>query len=208
MFKKKIGLAMALILVGVMLSGCFGGRTAWVDTSVTKVTGITVNADKEVKTKAFVQGTDSEVRVQKFGELGSISLINVKIMGTVVKSSANNVVTPITVDGESSHVTMVDESVTYYTDYIKLKIKLPENATKIDTLDGDGAVAIDMTESVEDGYYETKLEWLKVDVSKENYTIAGDATTKDEYYYFGFKDDDGDLVKDYFVCILYEVTFS
>lgn len=208
MKKKLLVAVMSLTFVIIALCGCFGGAVIWADNSVTKVGGVSVSAEKNVTKKAFIEGVDSDIRIQKYGELGSLNTLTVKIEGEVEKAKAESLLTPITVDGSSSHVTGENESVTYYTDYIKIKIKLPERATKLDTLDGDGATTIDTSQSVEDGYYFTKLEWLKVDANKHNYTIAGDATTNDEYYYFAFKNDDNDLVQDYLVHVVFNVTFK
>lgn len=208
MKKKLLVAVMSLTFVIIALCGCFGGAVIWADNSVTKVGGVSVSAEKTVTKKAFIEGVDSEIRIQKYGELGSLNTLTVKVEGEVKKEKAESLLTPITVDGSSSHVTGENESVTYYTDYIKIKIKLPERATKLDTLDGDGATTIDTSQSVEDGYYFTKLEWLKVDANKQNYTIAGDATTNDEYYYFAFKNDDNDLVQDYLVHVVFNVSFK
>ena len=207
--KKKllVGL-MAFTFVLIALCGCFGGAIVWADNSPSKVGGITVSAEKTVSRKAFVEGVDSEARIQKFGELGALNTLIVKVSGEVEKSKAESVLTPITVEGSSSHITGENETPTYYTDYIKIKIKLPEGATRLDTLDGDGATAIDTAQSVEDGYYFTKVEWLKVDANKENYTIAGDSQTNDEFYYFAFRDDDNDLIADYLLRVVFDVKFK
>ena len=208
MKKRLLVVAMGITFAVIALCGCFGGATLWADNSVTKVGGVNVSAEKNITKKAFIEGVDSDIRIQKYGELGSLNTLTVKVVGEVEKSKAESLLTPITVDGSSSHVTGENESVTYYTDYIKIKIKLPERATKLDTLDGDGATTIDTSQSVEDGYYFTKLEWLKVDANKQNYTIAGDSASNDEYYYFAFKDDNNDLVQDYLVHVVFNVTFK
>lgn len=208
MRKKLLVAVMGITFAIILLCGCFGNSIVWADNSVSKVSGITVSAESKVTKKAFIEGVDSENRIQKFGELGSLNTLTVKVSGEVEKEKAASLLTPITVDGSSSHVSGENESATYYTDYIKLKIRLPESATRLDVLDGDGSTPIDTTQSVEDGYYHTLIEWLKVDANKSNYTIAGDANTNDEYYYFAFKDDDNDLVMDYLVHVVFDVTFK
>ena len=207
--KRKLLIAtLSITLVIIMLGGCYGNSVIWADNSTAKVGGITVSAEKKVTKKAFIEGVDSEARIQKYGELGSLDKLTVKVNGSVEKQKAVEKLTPITVEGNSSHVTAENESVSYYTDYIKIKIQLPEGATKLDTLDGDGAITIDTTQSVEDGYYYTNIPWLKVDSAKENFAIFGDSESKDEYYYFAFKNDDNVLLKDYLVHIIYEVEFK
>ena len=81
MKKKLLVAVMSLTFVIIALCGCFGGAVIWADNSVTKVGGVSVSAEKNVTKKAFIEGVDSDIRIQKYGELGSLNTLTVKIEG-------------------------------------------------------------------------------------------------------------------------------
>ena len=204
---KKI-LMVSLILSALTFTGCMGGSLAWADNSVTKISGITVKLLSGENSKVFVLGSDSEERIARFGELGELPLITVKICGNVSKMQLESRTTPITMIGDSGHVTTLDEDVTYYTDYFKLKIRMPKQATKLNKLDGKGPTLIDMVASSQDGFYFENVEYIIGDNDKSNWTYIGDKETNDRYLYYGFTNDDNEIIAEYFVRVVYDITIE
>jgi len=66
--------------VSTILTSCFNGTLAFADNSVTQTNNIDVSVGDESK-KAFTYGIDSDSRITKYGEVGEITQINVKVTG-------------------------------------------------------------------------------------------------------------------------------
>ena len=93
---EKIFKYISLIFVFLFLftlNGCYNGKLCYADNSVTQTNNIDVCVLKSEQ-KAFAYGIDSDNRIAKYGELGSLTQINVKISG---KTSLNKLKTSITV---------------------------------------------------------------------------------------------------------------
>jgi len=198
----------ALLLSAVTFTGCMNGALAWADNSVTKISGISVKVEKGENSKVFVLGSDSEERIARFGELGELPLITVKVSGKATKEQLNSRSTPITVEGESIHVTSGNEEVTYYTDYFKLKIRMPKDAKKLNKLDGNGPLPIDMVQSEEDGFYYENIEYIRGDANKSNWAYIGEVQSGDRYLYYGFTNENNEIITEYFVRVVYDFTIE
>jgi len=208
---KKIKVLLVFVAVCIVclgISSCFSGRLAWADDSVMRTNGLSVAVTDTTQTKAFVLGVDSEERIEKFGEFGELRLICVTVSGTVQSAGLATSGTAMTIDGDSVHVTGSSETASYYTDWFKLKIKLPQDATKLNKLDGNGPQIIDTVASVSDGFYFENVEWLYGDANAENWTINGNSETNDLYLYYGFTDDSNNVLAEYFVRVIYDITFE
>lgn len=198
----------ALILCAVTFTGCMNGALAWADNSVTKISGISVKVEKGDNSKVFVLGSDSDERIARFGELGELPLIIVKVSGKATKGQLESRTTPITVEGSGFHVTSGNEKVTYYTDYFKLKIRMPKDATRLNKLDGNGPIDIDMVQSEDDGFYYENIEYIRGDENKSGWAYIGDVNTGDRYLYYGFTNDKNEIITEYFVRIVYDFTIE
>ncbi|MEG1499606.1 MAG: hypothetical protein RR400_00830 [Clostridia bacterium] len=209
MTKKLKGLSLALLLVPCMLifAAC-NGPLAKIDASTVKVAGIIVSVDEMTTKKSFTKaGGDSEARVTSFGALGELDCITINVAGTVSKKIAAEKATKMTADGKE---VAAGDIANYSTDFFSLKIKLPQNATKLDVKDGLPSKPISKTENnVIDGYFTDKIQWLLGDAAAtpESFGICGNSTTKDGYFYFDFQDSTGKSLQKYFVRVLYSVTF-
>lgn len=195
-----------LVVCVVICGGCFGGKLAWVDATYTKMGGVSAKVVEADSKKAFILGKDNDKRIERFGELGELPQITVLVKGNVTKGGLKENTTPMTGAVNSSHVTSGNEKPDYYTDWIKLKIKLPnDKAVKINKLDGKGCLPIDKAQSIEDGYYYEKLEYVRGDSNKENYKVVSDLEAGDDnYLYYGFCDENNNTISEYFVHITYE----
>ena len=196
-------IAVCVILCG----GCFGGKLAWADATYTKMGGISAKVVDGDSKKAFILGTDSEERIAKFGELGEIAQITVLVEGDVTNEALKENTTAMTGEVGASHVTSSGETPSYYTDWIKLKIKLPnDDAVKIDKMDGRGPTPIDKAQSIEDGYYYEKVEYIIGDSKQNNFKVTSDIEDgEDNYLYYGFCDENNNVISEYFVHITYDV---
>ena len=190
--------------------GCFGGKLAWADATYTKMGGISAKVVDGENKKAFVLGADDERRIAEFGELGEIPQINVLVKGNITIQGLRENTTAMTGERGASHVTGNNETPSYYTDWIKIKIKLPsDRAVKIDKLDGNGPTLIDKAQSIEDGYYYEKVEYIIGDGNKENFHVVSDIDEGEDYYmYYGFCDENNEIISEYFVRVQYEVTIQ
>ena len=103
---------------------------------------------------------------------------------------------------------VVSEFFSYYTDYFKIKIRLPKDYAKVNTLDGKGNVLIDKGENVEDGYYKQNIEWVKLDKNKTKASLAFDDGEQDKYYYFEFLDINNKTLAEYFIRVQIEVMIN
>lgn len=207
--KKKIVysvMSACLMMCVLICGGCFGGKPAWADATYTKMGGVSAKVVEGDSKKAFVLGKDDDKRIERFGELGELPQITVLVKGNVTKEGLKENTTPMTGVAGESHVTSGSEKPDYYTDWIKLKIKLPnDKAVKINKLNGKGCTPIDKAQSIEDGYYYEKIEYIKGDGNKENYKVVSDLDEgEDNYLYYGFCDENNNIISEYFVHITYE----
>ncbi len=207
--KKKIiysVMSVCLMMSMLMCGGCFGGKLAWADATYTKMGGVSAKVIKGDSKKAFILGEDDDKRIEKFGELGELPQITILVKGNVTKEGLQENTTPMTGMVSEAHVTSGNEEPDYYADWIKLKIKLPnDNTVKINKLDGKGCTTIDKAQSIEDGYYYEKIEYVRGDKNKENYKVVSDLESGDDnYLYYGFCDENNNVISEYFVNIIYE----
>ena len=194
---------MAIILCG----GCFGGKLAWADATYTKVGGISAKVVDGDSKKAFILGADDEARIAKFGELGEISQINILVSGDVSIDELQENTTAMSGERGESHVASGNETVDYYTDWIKVKVKLPgDSAVKIDKMDGNGPTLIDKAASIEDGYYYEKVEYIIGSQDQTKFDVASDLSDgEDNYLYYGFCDENNNVLAEYFIHIQYDI---
>ena len=119
MFKFKIVLSVIIMmLMCVTLPSCYNGKWAYADNSVTETNNIDVKVDKETK-KAFALGVDSENRIARYGRLGELIQINVTIAGSTSLNDLKTTTTKIDNDGKPTNS---NENISYFSDYIKIKI--------------------------------------------------------------------------------------
>lgn len=204
---KRVFVAI-LLLSALSFTGCMNGELAWADNSVTKISGIKVKVEDGENSKVFVLGNDSEERIARFGELGQLPLVTIKISGLASSEQLQSRTTPITVVGNGSHVTSANEEVSYYTDYFKFKIRMPKDATKVNKLDGNGPTVIDMIQSEEDGFYYENIEYIRGDANKSSWAYIGEIDTKDRFLYYGFTNDNNEIITEYFVRVIYDFTIE
>lgn len=191
----------------VLLCGCDYGNIAKIDDSITNIDGVTISITSTNEKKAFVHNIDNDLLIERFGELGELSTIEVSLEGTVSISSLPTNATAMVKENGNSHVKAINEVASYYTDFFILKIKMPTTAKKINNLDGNGPRTIDTSNSVKDGFYIHKIEWLFGDVTASNWSIAGDTSTNENYLYIGFIDEANETIAQYFVHIQYNISF-
>lgn len=206
MRKKIIKLTCLLLMSGVLLYGCTLGNVAYIDDSITNIDGVSIGIVSTNEKKAFVNNVDSELMIERFGELGELATIVVSLEGSISTASLPTSATAMVTENGSSHVKGTNETASYYTDFFLLKIKMPNTAVRVNNLDGNGPQYID-TANVTDGYYTHKIEWLFGDISASNWSIVGDSSTNDNYLYFGFIDAGNETISQYFIHIQYNITF-
>ena len=175
------------------------------DSSIAKVDGITVTMDKDTTQKEFsIENGDSQGRVDLFGDLGTLKQYTINVSGTVSRADC--------VENASARDANGDEVgeegvVNYYTDWFEFKILVPENATHYKSTDGLPAKPVAELNIDDNGYWVDDVQWLLGDANQSNWTICGNATTNDGYFYYAFLDADGEIVDQYFVRVVYDVTF-
>lgn len=201
---KKFYYLFCLFFISVSFSACYNGKLCWVDNSVTQTSNIDVQF-LNVTSKAFVYGKDSENRISKYGAIGEISEINIKISGATTLDNLKNSTTAV--DENGVIVKNVDDA-SYFTDWVKIKIRLPKGYAKINTLNGRGSVDIDKAKYVEDGYYKFNLEWVRLNKNKTGAILATDEMENDKYLFFEFLDSVDNVLSHYFLHIVYDVTIS
>lgn len=201
----KTVLAFAVIVPCAFVLAACGKADFKVDANVAKVDGITVTVDKELTKKQFSTANgDSQGRVDQFGGLGELDQVTVRVSGTVSRADCDENAVARNAKGEEVGT---GEAVSYYTDYFELKILVPKGATQYKTSDGLPARPVAELENVKDGYYVENVQWLLGDANKANWSICGVASTNDGYFYYAFLDDNGDVVKQFFVRVVYDVEF-
>lgn len=197
--------ALLLAVCSILFVACGSTPNYQVDSSMAKVSGITVTVDQETTKKAFsTENGDSEARVNQFGKYGELDQITVRVSGEV--SRADCVENAQAKDANGNDVT-ADTAVNYYTDFFQFKLKINDDATKLEVSDGLPAKPIAEIENVKDGYYVENVQWLLGDANQSNWQICGNATTNDGYFYYGFYNDADEVVAQYFVHVVYNVTF-
>lgn len=204
---KTAFVAVMVILCAVLFVACGGNKDNYsVDASIANVDGITVTVDKDTTKKAFSTANgDSEARVNQFAKYGELDQITIRVSGTV--SRADCVENASARDGNGDPVAE-GGVVNYYTDFFEFKLKIADDATKLDVADGLPAQPISEIENVKDGYMVEKVQWLLGDANQSNWQICGNATTNDGYFYYGFYNDtDEEPVAEYFVRVVYDVEF-
>lgn len=203
-FFKSALVLMLLVPCMFLLAACGGKADFKVDASIAKVDGITVTLDKELTKKEFsTDNGDSQSRVDTFGDLGELDLVTIRVSGTVSRADCDENATAMNAEGD---VVAEGETVVYYTDVFELKMLVPKDATKYYTKDGLPAKEIAELENVEDGYIVEKVQWLLGDANK-TWNICGSADTNDGYFYYSFLNDSDEVVKEFFVRVVYDVEF-
>ena len=197
-------LAVFLIPCLLLLTACGGGKPeAKVDASIAKVGGITVTLEDTTR-KEFKDGEDLAGRVEQFAKYGELDQINVKVSGTVSKADCDANATAM--DAEGNPVEAGSETpVNYYTDFFELQFLIPEDATQFLASDGLPAKPIAEIENTENGYVIVETQWLLGNPGSWN--ICGNAETQDGYFYYSFLNDEGDVVDEFFVRVVYDVEF-
>lgn len=185
----------------VFTTACYNGALCWVDNSVTQTNNIDVDVLKSTK-KAFTYGVDSDKRIAKYGELGELTQINVKISGETSLEQLKKTTTGI---DEKGNPTNDADKVDYFTDWVKVKIRLPKGYAKYNVLDGKGCIKIDKAKQVEDDYFKINLEWVKLNKDKSAPTLVVDEGEKDRYLFYEFCDKNDKVLSHYFVRITYDV---
>lgn len=197
-----------LILVCVMICFCFAchnGQLAFASNKVSQVNGVKVELNKSTQ-KVFILGQDSEERVGKFGEFGKLTLINVSISGEFTKEHLGQALTGVKENADGSYImTNNADEIEYYADLFQLKIRLPKGATKVNELNGKGAVKIDTGKQVDDGYFYKNLIYIVGNKEKTEYKPFTDNQEDDKYYYLGFSDDNGKILSQMFIRIQYSI---
>lgn len=188
----------------ILLSAC-GKSEFKVDASVAKVGGITVKLDKELTKKQFsTDNGDSAGRVSKYGDLGELDQVTVRVGGTV---SVADCLENATGMNETDGVVTGDQVATYYTDFFELKMLIPDGATQFKVDDGLPAKPVSELENTEGDYVVEKVQWLLSDANQSSWNICGVADTNDGYFYYAFLDDNAEVVKQFFVRVVYDVEF-
>ena len=208
---KKTGV-IASILLALVVVACFvclvacGEKDKYIiEQSNTKVDGVTITVNQELTKKKFsTEAGDSEARVNQFAKFGELDQITINVKGTV--SKADCVKNAVARDAAGNEVGN-DGKVNYYTDYFTLKIKVDESVTKLKVADGLPAKDIREITKQEDGYYAESIQWLLGDANQSNWQICGNTTSNDGYFYFAFMNDEEEIVNQYFVRVVYDVTF-
>lgn len=178
-----------------------------INTSVTKVQGVNITLDNNVGKKLFsTENGDSESRVNQFAKYGELDVVTINVTGTV--SIENCVQYATAMDANGNPVTSNESEVNYYTDFFELSMKIPADATKYQVSDGLPAKDIAELENVKDGYVVENTQWLLGGADKTGWTICGTATTNDGYFYYAFLDDNDEVVKEFFVRVVYDVEFT
>ena len=193
-----------LFLVLINLGGCFNGKLCFADNSVTQTTNIDVKY-KGCEQKAFVYGVDSNARIVKYGELGEITMIKILVSGSTSLNDLKNSTTGIDVNGMPTNNT---NSASYFTDWFKIKIRLPKNYMKVNVLDGKGPVLIDKAKQVEDDYFKINLEWVRLNSEKSTANLVVDDGESDRFLFFEFLDKNDVVLSHYFVHIEYNVVIA
>ena len=187
-----------------VLTAC-GKADFQVDASIAKVDGVTVTVDKELTKKQFsTDNGDSQGRVDLYGELGELDQVTVRVSGTVSKADCDENALARNAQGEEVGQ---GETVNYYIDYFELKILIPKDATQFKTTDGLPAKPVAELENTENGYVVENVQLLLGDANKTSWSICGVASTNDGYFYYAFLDDNNEIVKQFFVRVVYDVEF-
>lgn len=184
----------------------FGNKVNWgVNASIAKVPGITVTVDPMTTKKLFsLDNGDSEARVNQFAKYGELDQITINVSGEVSRADCIENAQPRDSQGNAIEG---DAVVNYYTDFFQFKLRLPENATKLGVSDGLPAKPVAEIENIENGYLIENVQWLLGGADQTNWSICGNATTNDGYFYYAFYNDEDELVAQYFVRVVYDVTF-
>ena len=201
---KSLSCIILVLFIVVACVSCYNGQLCWADNSVTQTNNIDVCVLDNTR-KAFTYGVDSETRIAKYGEFGELTQINIKISGETSLDKLKSTTTAV----DSKGIATSSESETsYYTDWIKIKIRLPKGYAKVNTLDGKGNVEIDKPKQVEDDYFKMNVEWIKLNKAKTNANLVVDENEEDRYLFFEFSDKDNNSLAQYFVRITYDVTIK
>ena len=198
---KGLFCIMVIMLIAVITASCFNGVLCWADNSVTQTNNIDVKVNQNSK-KAFTYGVDSEERIAKYGEFGELTQINIKISGETSLDSLKSTTTAVDENGE---IVSNNNDASYFTDFIKIKIRLPKGYSKVNILDGKGAVEIDKAKQVEDGYFKMNVEWVRLDKNKTSANLVLDANEEDRYLFFEFIDKNDNSLAQYFVRLVFDV---
>ncbi|MBQ8749222.1 MAG: hypothetical protein IJZ29_01965 [Clostridia bacterium] len=198
---KGLFCIMVIMLIAVITASCFNGVLCWADNSVTQTNNIDVKVNQNSK-KAFTYGVDSEERIAKFGEFGELTQINIKISGETSLDSLKSTTTAVDENGE---IVSSDSDASYFTDFIKIKIRLPKGYVKVNMLDGKGAVEIDKAKQVEDEYFKMNVEWVRLDKNKTSANLVVDENEEDRYLFFEFIDKNDNSLAQYFVRLVFDV---
>lgn len=203
----KILLSAVLIMITLFaMTAC--GETpkpdVKVSTSLAKIDGISVTVG-ETTTKEFVEGEDSEGRVNLYGDLGELKQYTINVSGEVSIAECNEKAIAMN-DGN----VVEDDStpIGYYTDFFEMKFLAPEGATKVGYIDGNSQkLDTEIGTLDEDGYYTESVQWLLGNTDKTNWNTCGNADTQDGYFYFKFLNDEDKIVDHFFVKVVYDVEF-
>ena len=202
--KKICSIFCMLILMSITLVGCYNGKLCFADNSVTQTTNIDVKY-KGNEQKVFIYGVDSNARIVKYGELGEVTMIKVSVWGKTTLNDLKNSTTGI---DESGIPTNDVSKASYFTDWFKIKIRLPKNYEKVNILDGKGPVLIDRPKQVEDDYFIANLEWVRLNKDKTVANLVTDEGEDDRFLFYEFLDKNNNVLTHYFVHIEYSVVID
>ena len=206
--KKFIKVATSLLLVcafAIALTAC-GQPDFKIDKTTTKVDGVTITLEKEIGKKLFsLENEDLQGRVDQFAKYGELDEVTINVEGTVSEADCVESATPT--DANGNPIESNDGVVSYYTDTFEFSIKIPENATKFIVSDGLPAKEIAELENVKNGYVVENVQWLLGEADQTGWGICGNAQTNDGYFYYAFLDNNDEVVKEFFVRVVYDVEF-
>lgn len=201
----KLATSLALVFACTLIFTACGQADFKIDANQVKIDGVTITLEKEIWKKLFsLENEDSQARVDQFAKYGELDEVTINVEGTV--SRADCVENATAMDANGNPVT-ADTTVNYYTDSFEFSMKIPENATKYVVSDGLPAKEIAELENAKDGYIVENVQWLLGGADQTGWTICGNAQTNDGYFYYAFLDENEEVVKEFFVRVVYDVEF-
>ncbi len=198
-------LVFAILIPCMFLLSACGKADFKADASIAKVSGITVSVDDEIVKKQFSTANgDSAGRVAKYEGYGELDQVTINVSGTVSRADCEANALARNANGDPVGA---DEAVNYYTDYFEFSMLIPDGATKYKVDDGLPAKDIAELDNVEKGYVVENVQWLLGGADKTGWSICGVADTNDGYFYYAFLNNSDEVVKEFFVRVVYDVEF-
>ena len=205
----KIFLAVVVLMVTIFtLTACGDKKEEGTDKAevvvserIANIGGITVVLGENTT----VDGKDLASRNELYGNLGELKQINITVSGTVSRAECDEKAIPM----NAGEIVEDDASpIGYYTDFFEMKILVPEGATKYGYIDGNPQKLDQEIGLVdENGYFSESVQWLLGAADKSSWNTCGKADTQDGYFYYKFLNDSDEIVDQFFVRVVYDVTF-